>query len=203
MSGLFCYHRDASTPRNVGPLAEAPFTCWGAIWTNAMYGAHAEPEYLKKVFEDTQVLRKPITGIVSGYHVLPYILVGPDEERDQRSIEIRGRIRVSPRLIISPRHVGQTYGELFDDPEVMDKALVGRVFSFLYAARHNVQLESDDLRVIKAERDPRAQIDRAMDDLMREEILDTGLIFSPDIKFYPVSIERFITEILDREFPRA
>jgi hypothetical protein len=84
----------------------------------------------------------------------------------------------------------------------MDKTLVGRVFSFLYAARQNVQLESDDLRIIRAERDPRAQIERALDDLMREEILNTGVILSPDVKFYPVSIERFIAEILDREFPR-
>jgi hypothetical protein len=168
-----------------------------------MYGNHAEPEYLRRVFENTQVLRKPVTGIVTGYHVLPYILVGPDEEQHQRSIEIRGRVRVSPRLIISPRQVGQTYGELFDDPELMDKALVGRVFSFLYARRHNVQLQSDDLRIIKADRDPQSQIERALDDLMRGEILDTGLIFSPDVKFYPVSIERFITEILDREFPRT
>jgi hypothetical protein len=168
-----------------------------------MDGSHAEPEYLRRVYEDTQVLRKPVTGIVSGYHVLPYILVGPDEEQHQRSIEIRGRIRVSPRLIISPRHVGQTYGELFNDPEVMDKALVGRIFSFLYAGRHNVQLESDDLRIIKAERDPRSQVEQALDDLMRGEILDTGLILSPDVKFYPVSIERFITEILEREFPRT
>jgi hypothetical protein len=84
----------------------------------------------------------------------------------------------------------------------MDKTLVGRVFSFLYAARQNVQLQSDDLRITRAERDPRAQIERALDDLMREEILNTGVILSPDVKFYPVSIERFITEILDREFPR-
>jgi hypothetical protein len=167
-----------------------------------MFGTHPEPEYLKRVFEDTQVLRKPITGIVTGYHVLPYILVGPDEEKDQRSVEIRGTIRVSRRLVLSPRHLGQTYGELFNDPELMDKTLVGRVFSFLYAGRQNVQLESDDLRIIHAERDPRAQIERALDDLMREEILNTGLIFSPDVKFYPVSIERFIAEILDREFPR-
>ena len=185
--------------------ARAGLVVSGAICydTKAMYGNHAEPEYLRKVFENTQVLRKPVTGIVTGYHVLPYILVGPDEEQHQRSIEIRGRIRVSPRLIISPRQVGQTYGELFDDPELMDKALVGRIFSFLYARRHNVQLESDDLRIIKADRDPQSQIERALDDLMRGEILDTGLIFSPDVKFYPVSIERFITEILDREFPRT
>jgi hypothetical protein len=168
-----------------------------------MFSSHAEPEYLKRVFEDTQILRKPITGIVTGYHSLPYVLVGPDEERSQWSVEIRGRIRVSPRLVISPRHLGQTYGELFDDPELMDKTLVGRIFSFLYAARHNVQLESDDLRIIRAERDPRSQVERALDDLMRGEVLDTGLIFSPDVKFYPVSIERFIAEILDREFPRT
>jgi len=168
-----------------------------------MFGAQSDPEYLKRVFQDTQVLRKPITGILTGYHVLPYILVGPDEEGTQRSIEIRGTIRVSPRLVLSPRHLGQTYGELFHDPELMDKALVGRVFSFLYAARQNVQLQSDDLRIIHAERDPRAQIERALDDLMREETLDTGVILSPDVKFYPVSIERFISEILDREFPRS
>jgi hypothetical protein len=169
-----------------------------------MYREHTDPEYLKRVFEDTQILRKPITGIVTGYHVLPYILVGPDEEAHQRSIEIRGTIRVSPRLIISPRHLGQTYGELFNnDPELMDKALVGRLFSFLYAARHNIQLQSDDLKISKVEQDPHSQIEQALDGLMREEILNTGLIFSPDVKFYPVSIERFITEILDREFPRS
>jgi len=167
-----------------------------------MFGSQPEPEYLKRVFEDTQILRKPIAGIVTGYHVLPYILVGPDQEKSQRSVEIRGSIRVSPRLILSPRHLGQTYGELFDDPDLMDKALVGRIFSFLYAGRQNVQLESDDLRIIRTERDPRSQIERALDDLTRGEVLDTGLIFSPDVKFYPVSIERFIAEILDREFPR-
>ena len=160
------------------------------------------PEYLRRVFEDTQVLRRPITGIVTGYHVLPYVLVGPDRERAQGAVEVRGKIRVSPRLIISPRHLGQTYEELFHDPDMMDRALVGRVFSFLYAARENVHLESEDLRIVKVDRNPQAQIERALDDLMRGEILDTGVIFSPDVKFYPVSVERFITEILDREFPR-
>ena len=84
----------------------------------------------------------------------------------------------------------------------MDRTLVGRMFSFLYAHRQNVQLESEELKIVKVDRDPRAQIDRALDELMRGEILDTGLIFAPDVKFYPVSIERFISEILDQEFPR-
>jgi hypothetical protein len=166
-----------------------------------MFTPHPESDHLRRVFADTQVLRKPIAGIVTGYHVLPYVLVGPDEEQAQRSVEIRGKIRVSPRMILTPRHLGQTYEQLFDDPQLMDRTLVGRVFSFLYAGRQNVQVESEDLRITRIDRDPRAQIERALDELMRGEILDTGVILAPVVKFYPVSLERFISEILDREFP--
>jgi len=165
-----------------------------------MFERPHDPELLKSVFEQTQVLRKPISGIIAGYHVLPYILVGPQEDRGQRSVEIRGKIRVSPRLVISPSYRGQTYGELFDDPEVMDRALVARVFSFLFTSRHQVQLESEELKIVKSDRDPRAQLNRALDELMRREIINTGVILCPRVKFYPVSIERFLTEILDEEF---
>jgi hypothetical protein len=34
---------------------------------------------------------------------------------------------------------------------------------------------------------------------MRMEVIDTGVILSPDAKFYPVSLERYIHEILDEE----
>ena len=39
-----------------------------------------------------------------------------------------------------------------------------------------------------------------MDELARREIIDTGIILAPDAKFYPVSLERYIYEILDQEF---
>ncbi len=165
-----------------------------------MFDRRYDPEFLKSIFEQTQVLRKPLTGIIAGYHSLPYILVGPQEDREQRSVEIRGKIRVSPRLILSPSHRGQTYGELFDDPEVMDRALVARVFSFLYTSRHQVQLEGEDLKIVKSDQDPRAQLNRALDELMRREVINTGVIFCPRVRFYPVSIDRFLTEILNEEF---
>ncbi len=165
-----------------------------------MYESDADPEYLKRVFEETQILRRPISGIVTGYHVLPYVLVGPDETRGQRAVEIRGTIKVSPRLILTPRQLAQTYGQLFDDPDLMDRALVARAFSFLYARRQNVALENENLRISRVDRPPMAQVERALDELALREVLDTGVIFSPDVKFYPVSIERFIGEILEREF---
>ena len=82
----------------------------------------------------------------------------------------------------------------------MDKALVGRVFSFLYSGRSQIQLENDELKIQNVNSDPKSFLNRAMDDLMRKEIIDTGIILSPDAKFYPVSLERYIYEILDQEF---
>ncbi len=31
-------------------------------------------------------------------------------------------------------------------------------------------------------------------------VINTGVIATPDVRFYPVSIDRFIREILDQEF---
>ena len=164
-----------------------------------MFEREYDPMFLRGIFDRTRVLRKPITNIVAGYHVLPYILVGPDVELERRAVEVRGRIRVSPRLVIRPGSGGQTYGEVFDEPELMDKTIVGRVFAFRYASRRNAVVESEDLLIRPAEGDPEARIERLLDELARREVLDTGLILSPDVKFYPVSIDRFLHEILDRE----
>ncbi|MFQ5911398.1 MAG: hypothetical protein ACE5IJ_11870 [Thermoplasmata archaeon] len=133
-----------------------------------------------------------------GYHELPYILVGPDVEMERRAVEIRGKIRVSPRLVIQPGE-GQTYGEVFGESEVMDRMLLGRVFAFRYAARRHAVIESEDLIIRPAEGDPEGRVERILDDLAQREILDTGLILSPDVKFYPISIDRFLHEILDSE----
>ncbi|MFQ5846088.1 MAG: hypothetical protein ACE5IQ_00265 [Candidatus Methylomirabilales bacterium] len=164
-----------------------------------MFDRRYDPMFLRGIFEQTRVLRRPISNIVVGYHVLPYILVGPDVEMERRAVEVRGKIRVSPRLVIRPESGGQTYGEVFGESEIMDRTLVGRLFAFRYAARRHAVLESEELTIRPAEGDPEARIERILDELARGEILDTGLILSPDVKFYPVSIDRFLHEILDRE----
>ncbi|HET7876980.1 MAG TPA: hypothetical protein VFN71_15760, partial [Methylomirabilota bacterium] len=133
-------------------------------------------------------------------HVLPYILIGPQQDQPTRSVEVRGRIKVSPRLILAPGRAGQTYGELFQERELMDQALVARVFSFVYSSRHQVTLENEDLKIERWDRDPRAQVERALDELARREVINTGVILAPNVRFYPVSLDRFITEILEQEF---
>jgi hypothetical protein len=167
-------------------------------YNGTVTGHWDDPEFLRHVFEHTEVLRKPITGIISGYHVLPYILVGPEEDHPQRSVEVRGRIKVSPRLVIGPREAGMTYGEFFAERELMDQAIVARVFSFRYGSR--VNLENEDLRITRQDREARRHLERVLDDLAQREVVNTGVISSPDVRFYPVSIDRFIREILDQEF---
>ena len=165
-----------------------------------MFGERHDPEFLKSLFDQTEILRKPVAGIIAGYHVLPYILVGPQEDKPARSVEIRGKIKVSPRLVLAPGRAGQTYGDLFKDSELMDQALIARVFSFMYSSKHQVTLESEDLTIQRLDRDPQAQIERALDELAQREVINTGVILAPNVRFYPVSLDRFITEILDQEF---
>ena len=161
--------------------------------------AHEQgPEFLQHVFEGTEVVRKPLAGIITGYHVLPYILVGPESEHPERSVEVRGKIRVSPRLVITPGRDGPSYGELFGETELMDRSLMLRVFSFRYASR--VSLASEDLRIRRQDRDTRGHIETVLEELAQREVINTGVILSPDVRFYPVSLDRFIREILDQEF---
>jgi hypothetical protein len=155
-------------------------------------------EFIRHVFEETRVLRKPITGIIAGFHVLPYILVGPERDQPSRSVEVRGRIRVSPRLVIPAGGEGPTYGDLFGERELMDRRLIARVFSFRYAPR--LALESEDLKIQRQEREAPRHLERVLDELSQREVINTGVIASPDVRFYPVSIDRFIREILDQEF---
>jgi hypothetical protein len=155
-------------------------------------------EFLRHVFDGTRVLRKPLTGVIAGYHVLPYVLVGPERREGQHTVEVRGRIRVSPRLVIPVNTEGPTYGEIFGDRDLMDRRIVARLFSFRYAPR--LTFESEDLSIRRHDRAPDAQLESVLDDLARREIVNTGVIESPDVRFYPVSLDRFIREILDQEF---
>jgi hypothetical protein len=163
-----------------------------------MDGQWSDPEFLRSVFSETEIIRKPMTGIISGYHVLPYILVAPEHDRPAQSVEVRGRIKVSPRMVIGAGGEGPTYGELFGERELMDHRLVARVFSFRYASR--VALESEDLKISRQAREAESHVERVLEELAQREIINTGVIVSPDPRFYPVSLDRFIREILDQEF---
>ena len=164
-----------------------------------MHNHYNQNPKLQKVFHTTKIMRKPISGIVSGYHELPYILIAPDDDNPSHSVEINGKINVSPKFIISPDTLSETFGDIFD-PETIDKEIEGRLFSFAYSRKKNLKVESEYFTVKNYEEKPNEHIDRVHDRLLMQENIKTGLIFGPHFKYYPISIDRFINEILDREF---
>jgi hypothetical protein len=153
----------------------------------------------REIFDETEILKKPTTGYVSGYHVLPYILLGRSPREENNVVEIRGKISVSPKFVISPEHLGPTYGELFD-AQGMDEAIVGRIFAFSYLKKHHVNIKSEDFSIQNIEKGIESALASVLDELERKEIINTGVIITPNVKFYPISLEKFILKILDNEF---
>ena len=153
----------------------------------------------KEIFDETEILKKPTTGFVAGYHNLPYILLGRSHESEREIVEIRGKISVSPKFIISPEHLGPTYGEMFGDGEI-DESIVGRIFAFPYLKKQQVDIQSEELTVTNLNREMESVIAAVFDELERKEIINTGVVVTPNIRFYPISIEKLILKILDREF---
>lgn len=154
---------------------------------------------MQEIYQRTEILKKPISGIVSGYHDLPYILVSPDDENASHTIEINGKINVSPKFIISPGMLSDSFGDVFD-PETFDKNIEGRFFSFCYAGKKNLKIKNESFQINHYEERPQDHCNRALDQLLQQENTRTALIFCPRFQYYPVSIDRFISEILEREF---
>lgn len=160
---------------------------------------YSRNEILQEVFNQTSILRKPITGIISGYHQLPYILIAPSEHDNSQTVEINGKINVSPKFIISPTTLNETFGDVFD-PETFDQTIEGRLFSFGYAKNKNLKIQNEYFKITNYEDKPQEHLERVHDRLLQQENTSTGLIFGPKFQYYPVSIDRFLSEILDREF---
>lgn len=155
-------------------------------------------ELCKEAFEGTRIVRRPLTGIVSDYHELPYLLIGPG--KDGGCTEISGTIKVSPRLVITPRQLVESFGEIFQDDGFMDQELQMRQFRFATARDPSKQIRSQELQVSHLEMEAQARLERREDELARNENVRTALLYCPNPRLYPIALDRFIRSILHREF---
>lgn len=79
----------------------------------------ANPDELKRIFLETEIRRSPLTGIVAGYHHLPFTLIGPNDEEDDSptadagSLMLTGKITVSPKLVVTLRADDEAFGDIF------------------------------------------------------------------------------------------
>jgi hypothetical protein len=156
-------------------------------------------QVIREVYAGTEILRRPMSGIVSGYHELPYVLVVPDRANAQQSVRLSGTIRVSPRFVITPGQLPEAFAEVFD-PETFDGELHARLFSFASRPRKDMKVSSSGFATTNSPEPPREHLDNLQDIMAREENTRTALLFGPKLDYYPVSIDRLINEIADREF---
>jgi hypothetical protein len=153
-----------------------------------------------RILKEIQVLRRPCVGIVSGYHELGYRVLGPEAKQASGSVQISGRLMVSPKLIWTPAQAQKTFGELFEEREIMDANLVGRVFAFPAVGPGAFSLRSEYVKVTRHEWSPDVLIEKVLDELLRQEETGTAVLRTPDIRYYPLAVQRFIHEILSEEF---
>jgi len=161
----------------------------------------ANSDKMRDIFERTVIVRRPTYGIVSGYHELPYVCLGNALKGGGGSTEVKGKVQVSPRFVIRPAHLSPSYGEIFGEDNV-DAAISGRLFGFLGFREHPVECTSEHIAVRHSDDSVDELLSKNLDDLERREDITTGIIITPESRYFPVSIERFIAAILDDEFRR-
>jgi hypothetical protein len=181
----------------------------------------ANPERLRRVFDRTEIRRAPLTGIVQGYHTLPFSLVGPDDADEAESgahpgsetptpnstassrgsVLLTGKISVSPKLVLPVTPNAESFGDVFPEEEAfMDPGLVGRIFAFAVGKGRNLRIRNEHLSVETFADSDMLVLERVLDDLDRSETIDRAVIWCPEPRFYPVSLEKFILSVLEREF---
>lgn len=178
-------------------------------------GAH--PERLRRIFDRTEIRRTPLTGIVQGYHTLNFSLVGPDDTiatddgdpetespspdtGSRGSVLLTGKISVSPKLILPMTSDPERFGDVFPEEEAfMDRSLVGRVFAFAVGKGRNLRIRNEHLSVESFADSDGILLERVLDDLERSETIDQAVIWCPEPRFYPISLEKFILSVLERE----
>jgi len=168
---------------------------------------NAGQDRLKEIYDATEIRRSPITGIVTGYHTLPFTLVGPNDEADESSskpagsVKLTGKITVSPKLLLTISPQFEHFAEMFPEAEpFMDKSISARLFSFSKASKKNLRIRNEHLTIEEFREDAPDLLATVLNELSRAEIINMGVIWCPEPRFYPISLERFIASILDREF---
>ncbi|MBI4557435.1 MAG: hypothetical protein HY706_07625 [Candidatus Hydrogenedentes bacterium] len=156
-------------------------------------------EEMQNIFRQTRIIRRPTYGIISGYHELAYVCLGESTESGYSTTQVRGKIHVSPRFVIRPPWCEPKYEEIFG-AENVDAEIAGRIFGFLGFKKEPVECKSEHLEVKYLERTVEFVLDDVLDELERQEDITTGVIITPDSRYYPVSLERFIATILKDEF---
>ena len=157
------------------------------------------PSEMRDIFDRTVIIRRPTYGIIKGYHELPYICLGNALDNAEGALSVRGRIHVSPQFIIKPKHYQSSYGDIFGEEEV-DIAIAGRSFGFLGFPNKPIECSLEQLELKHVPGTLDELLNASLDELERHEDITTGVFITPESRYYQISVERFISHIVEDEF---
>jgi hypothetical protein len=63
-----------------------------------------------------------------------------------------------------------------------------------------MECKSEYLEIVHGNEPVDALLSSCLDELERREDITTGVLISPDNRYFPISVERFISSVLDDEF---
>jgi hypothetical protein len=154
---------------------------------------------MRQIFEQTEIIRKPTYGIISGYHEIPYVCLGNALEDPSQTMRIKGKIQVSPRFVIRPTHSEPSYDEIFGEENV-DEQLAGRMFGFFGFRGKPVECKSEHIEVEHLQSSVDRALAESIDEIERYEDITVGVLITPNSRYYPVSLEKLIASVLEDEF---
>ena len=158
-----------------------------------------DPREMRAIFDQTVLVRSPKYGIIKGYHELPYVCIGEAIESGFRTTLVKGKVMVSPQFLITPQHLGPSYEDIFGDEHV-DKNITGRMFGYMGFRGKPVQCKSEYMQVEHVDASIDVVLSNELEELERKEDITAGVMICPNAQYYPISIEKFISSILDDEF---
>ena len=163
-------------------------------------------EIIEKVFKETEI-RIRIGGklLANEETVLNYLVLAPSVESEVQTIRWDGSVRVSPRLTISADEhasisLGDFYGSLDKIPSELQDISIAFRSAYLHLDK-GVQRQHIARGLEEAVGVVRNIFERITDHRSKSlEFTNNALIIAPNEFVWPVSIIKYVTEVVGQDF---
>ncbi|MBN2288150.1 MAG: hypothetical protein JXQ83_02385 [Candidatus Glassbacteria bacterium] len=163
-------------------------------------------EIIEKIFAETEICARIGSKLLSDREtVLNYLVLAPSVENDVQTIRWDGSVKVSPRLTISAdEYASLNLADFYGSQEKVPPNLKEISIAFRSAYLHldsGVQRQHISQGLEEATGMVRNIFDRITDNRSRSlEFENNALIIAPNEFVWPVSIIKYISEVVGQDF---
>jgi len=163
-------------------------------------------ENIEKIFKETEIYTRIGSKLLANeVTVLNYLVLAPSVESELQTIRWDGSVRVSPRLTISAdEHASINLADFYGSQDRIPQDLKDISIAFRSAYLHldkDVQRQFIARRLDEAIGMVRNIFERITDHRSRSlEFENNALIVAPNEFVWPVSIIKYVTEVVGQDF---